>query len=275
MLPRTFFLVISLWAALWLVALWLMMPTVLPILKRYVVWIRPLIRRRLGTTMSDELRTTTFQINAKFRIEGTTLENKELLNILNLNKSKVNAQVESEFKTLLPAHVTVQASFDFQEGSIIAIGAIQLLSWTGKIVFAAADEEAKRQLSELVKTGVRRGIEYAVHEIPAFSPLPAQVSIPIMDVNVIGYSNGGLVETREPIQAGGVIPPYLSSGPYDFRRQYPFRSAWIPIAIAMLFVIDILLIFDRFVTIHWNTTTSQPSASPSPSYPPLIHPNFP
>jgi hypothetical protein len=88
------------------------------------------------------------------------LDEKCLRESLGEKTQVLNEGIERELRRHLPPYISVVGNVGFEQGSIIVLGTVALLSWAGSIIFDATKDEAAKQLSELVKIAVRRSTNY-------------------------------------------------------------------------------------------------------------------
>jgi hypothetical protein len=141
--------------------------------------------------------------------------------LANLKESaeSISQKIEREVRRILPPMVTVQASVQFDEGSVLITGAVALLSWATPIVLDAAKEE----LGQLVKLIIQRVISRY---------LPTSVG---------------------PIEMS-VTPQAITAGhPVGRRRHSPINLSAITalfVITGVILILQLMLLFDRFFLVH-------------------------
>ncbi len=202
--------------------------------------------------MPDELRMITFECNGKADFVDPGGNQAEILQakIIALNKKaeEIAEKIEREVRKHLPPYVSVQATVQFDNGSLILVGTVALLSWGGSIVFEAAKEEIERQLSELVKASVQRVINKVfgaegLYNAPGWSFKPME-----MVVRPRGPSGGSLF-VRNSV-------PVPSSAPTGVHYA-------LFVVIALLSLIVFLLVLNLFF--EYRPRIEQPSGAASTS----------
>jgi hypothetical protein len=79
--------------------------------------------------------------------------------LLNKRSDEIARDLEKEIKHLFRSSVTVQAEVTFQEGSIIATGAIVVIKWLGPVAVAAAKKAVETEFSGAIKVLIKRVLQ--------------------------------------------------------------------------------------------------------------------
>ncbi len=192
-----------------------------------------------------------FEINGKAEIiplpntDGVRDISKEV-NKLNAKAEVVAERIEREVRKHMPPYVSVQANIQFENGSLILTGTVALLSWVGSIVFDAAKEEVELQFSSLIKASVQR----VINQVFSSEGLYGAISPIDMTVTPRGPSSGSLfarghtpqIEGAQPVPRQAVNPPASPDTPLLYK--------WLIAAVLFLFLIQLLLVLDRFFEIR-------------------------
>ncbi|HEV2901368.1 MAG TPA: hypothetical protein VGX71_26705 [Pseudaminobacter sp.] len=209
--------------------------------------------------MPDELRMIVFECSGKADFFDPSKNNKGMPQVkateLNGKAEEIAEKIEREVRKLLPPYVSVQASVQFDSGSLILAGTISLLSWGGSIVFEAAKEEVERQLSELIKAAVQRVINKVFSAEGLYGAVGWSFKPMEMVVRPRGSSSGSLF-ARGPSPA--------PSSPVT-RVHYALISV-----IAFLFLLVLLLVLNLFFEFRprgEQPSGGAPAAQSSPQSP--------
>lgn len=209
--------------------------------------------------MPDELRMIMFECNGKADFSDLGKNHKTMPQTkaaeLNGKAEEIAEKIEREVRKHLPPYVSVQASVQFDSGSLILAGTIALLSWGGSIVFDAAKGEVERQLSELIKASVQRVMNKVFSAEGLYNTAGWFFKPMEMDVRPSGSSSGSLF-ARGPVPAPSSL---------DMRVHYALLSV-----IAFLSLLVLLLVLNLFF--EFRPRVEQPSgqvpaaqSSPSPA----------
>ena len=86
-------------------------------------------------------------------------EESEAVDTLNKNSDDISLELEKEIRRLFRSSVTVQAEISFEEGSIIATGAIVIIKWLGPVALAAAKTAVETEFSTAIKIVIKRVLQ--------------------------------------------------------------------------------------------------------------------
>jgi hypothetical protein len=193
--------------------------------------------------MAEELHILLFHVRGNIATEEkessgsvpTESNGSDLTGELGKEADDICQKVEREIRKNLPPTVTVQASLQFETGSVLITGTIALLSWAVPIV----QEGAKKELAELVKIGIHRVISRQVRGFFTSAGSP-----PTLAISVTPQST-----TSEP------TPKSTTSEPTPL-----FAGAKISASTALFVVTGLILILQN------NNATR--------ALPPIAHPRF-
>ena len=166
------------------------------------------------------------------------------ISVLNENADEAAEKIEREIKRVLPTNVSVQASIQFDHGSILMAGTVALLSWGGAIVLDAAKDEVKEWLRNVVKTAVRRVISQM------FVPLGLGQQIGSMQISVtpqVSAASSAPPTQSQPTQTES--PPPAERVTSAVNRTNTAVRALI-IVTGLLVILQIILLADRFLVIQ-------------------------
>jgi hypothetical protein len=156
----------------------------------------------------------------------------------------ITEEIERDIKRLMPPYITVQASLQFTQGTIVIEGSVVLLSWVGGIAFAAAKEAVGQHLSTLIKASVQRVLGQI---------LPTEgVNLNSLDVTATGQSDDdGAMFTP----AGGEAPAARSRA----MAYWPMgREMKLLIFItAATFLLELGRVLGPYITIGWKPAAEE------------------
>ncbi|MGK9171452.1 hypothetical protein KXR53_34520 [Inquilinus limosus] len=152
---------------------------------------------------------------------------------LNEKANDLAREIEREMLAMMPPDpfLSVQAEIRFRSGSLVMLGTLAILSWSGSIVLDAV----RAQLTEVVKIAVQRVVSAAIAAVaPALPPMQCSVS--------------SRSAAAEPTPAA---PSWRETR----------RPGWRDLVLVLLAVAVVVLLLDRFVVITLREPAPQTTAA--------------
>ena len=160
-------------------------------------------------------------------------EESQAVDILNKNSDQISQDLEKEIRRLFRSSVTVQAEISFQQGSIIATGAIVVIKWLGPVALAAAKSAFESEFSSIIKILIKRVLQRSFGEfIPRFHAVVGDIDL----MPESGDASGGTT-----VPAESVKPAYRLTS-----RLFLLTVANSTILVILL-IIQLLVAFRRLI----------------------------
>jgi len=160
---------------------------------------------------------------------------------MNGSADEMCERIEREIKKLLPPSFSAQAGMQFENGSLILSGTIAILSWGASILTDAVRKELCEQLSPLLRITIQR----VVHR--ALSSHGMLQSVGTMSVTVTPQSFL-LPPSSIPTSPSASLRDASSSAVVTSNRFVLLATAT-----AIVFLVQIALVLDRFLVVGWRT----------------------
>jgi len=215
--------------------------------------------------MTDELRMAMFEIDGKVDVPSENPDvkqsgavvtdplqaQKHMMATLRKHAETLAEKIERDIRKQMPSYVTVRATVQFEEGSILLVGTVALLSWSGRIVFDAAKEEVERQISGLIKASVQR----VLSSFFASQPSVQSVGPMEMTVRASGPSPGSLfTRSREHETNDNATKPAPPAAPARLAQVTGIHV--LTVAVIVVCVLQLVLVIDHFFEIRAKPATT-------------------
>jgi len=159
-------------------------------------------------------------------------EESQAVDILNKNSDQISQDLEKEIRRLFRSSVTVQAEISFQQGSIIATGAIVVIKWLGPVALAAAKSAVESEFSSIIKILIKRVLQRSFGEfIPRFHAV-------VGDIDLMPESGDA---------SGGTTVPAESVKPYRLTSRLFLLTVANSTILVILLIIQLLVAFRRLI----------------------------
>ncbi|MGL4968198.1 MAG: hypothetical protein ACRC67_43690 [Inquilinus sp.] len=157
--------------------------------------------------------------------------------ILNAAAKDIAREIEREVLALLPPDpsLTIQAEIRFRSGSLLMMGTLAVLNWAGLVIL----DEVRNQFAEVVKVAVQRVVGEAVSAIaPGLPPMQCTVT-----------------------SRYAATTPAAERQQAEPTRFAPGRYGWRDIVLAILAVVVVIQLLDRFIVIAVREPVQQATAT--------------
>lgn len=176
------------------------------------------------------------------------LTSENIVEQMNKQADLICEKIEKEIKKLLPPMTTVQAAVQFENGSLLLTGTVAVLTWGGSLALDSLKKELQEQIAPLVKMAVQRVMN---RELAARNML---TSVRPMSMNVTPQPLPATLQQRVIVPAAEAVAASSVPGGLVANRPVTTGQFWgLAIATLFIFLIQIVLILDRFMTLQWRT----------------------